>query len=100
MPKKKEPLKQIHLFMVPPQIPLDDNRRLKELYRYEVLDTSYEDEFNDVVQLAATICKTPIALISLIDANRQWFKARYGLDMKEFPRDISFCLNIIIFIIT
>jgi signal transduction histidine kinase len=91
MPKKKEPLKQIHLFMVPPQIPLDDNRRLKELYRYEVLDTSYEDEFNDVVQLAATICKTPIALISLIDANRQWFKARYGLDMKEFPRDISFC---------
>ncbi len=91
MPKKKEPLKQIHLFMVPPQIPLDDNRRLKELYRYEVLDTSYEDEFNDVVQLAATICKTPIALISLIDANRQWFKARYGLDMKEFPREISFC---------
>ncbi len=91
MPKKKEPLKQIHLFMVPPQIPLDDNRRLKELYRYEVLDTSYEDEFNDVVQLAATICKTPIALISLIDANRQWFKAKYGLDMKEFPRDISFC---------
>jgi len=91
MPKKKEPLKQIHLFMVPPQIPIDDNRRLKELYRYEVLDTSYEDEFNDVVQLAATICKTPIALISLIDANRQWFKARYGLDMKEFPRDISFC---------
>lgn len=91
MPKKKEPLKQIHLFMVPPHIPLDDNRRLKELYRYEVLDTSYEDEFNDVVQLAATICKTPIALISLIDANRQWFKARYGLDMKEFPREISFC---------
>lgn len=91
MPKKKEPLKQIHLFMVPPQIPSDDNRRLKELYRYEVLDTSYEDEFNDVVQLAATICKTPIALISLIDANRQWFKARYGLDLKEFPREISFC---------
>lgn len=91
MPKKKEPLKQINLFMVPPQIPSDDLRRLKELYRYEVLDTSYEDEFNDVVQLAATICKTPIALISLIDAKRQWFKAKYGIEANEFPREISFC---------
>ncbi len=91
MPKKKEPLKQINLFMVPPPIPSDDNRRLKELYRYEVLDTSYEDEFNDVVQLAATICNTPIALVSLIDQQRQWFKAKLGIEANEFPRDISFC---------
>lgn len=91
MPKKKEPLKQINLFMVPPPIPSDDNRRLKELYRYEVLDTSYEDEFNDVVHLAATICNTPIALVSLIDQQRQWFKAKLGIEANEFPRDISFC---------
>ncbi|BDQ12955.1 GAF domain-containing sensor histidine kinase [Sediminibacterium sp. TEGAF015] len=77
--------------MVPPPIPSDDNRRLKELYRYEVLDTSYEDEFNDVVQLAATICNTPIALVSLIDQQRQWFKAKLGIEANEFPRDISFC---------
>ncbi len=82
--------------MVPPQIPSDDQRRLKELHRYEVLDTSYEAEFNDVAQLAATICKTPIALISLIDAKRQWFKAKVGIDLNEFPRDISFCGHTII----
>ncbi len=82
--------------MVPPQIPSDDQRRLRELHRYEVLDTSYEAEFNDVAQLAATICKTPIALISLIDAKRQWFKAKVGIDLNEFPRDISFCGHTII----
>lgn len=77
--------------MVPPHIPSDDQRRLRELYRYEVLDTLYEEEFNDVVKLAATICRTPIALISLIDAKRQWFKAKVGIEATEFPRDISFC---------
>ena len=82
--------------MVPPQIPSDDQRRLRELHRYEVLDTSYEAEFNDVAQLAATICKTPIALISLIDAKRQWFKAKVGIELNEFPRDISFCGHTII----
>lgn len=91
MPKKKEQLKQINLFMVPPSIPSDDSRRLSELYRYEVLDTSYEDEFNDVVQLAAAICNTPIALVSLIDQKRQWFKAKLGIEANEFPREISFC---------
>ncbi|MDD2792845.1 MAG: GAF domain-containing sensor histidine kinase [Sediminibacterium sp.] len=77
--------------MVPPQIPSDDQRRLRELYRYEILDTTYEEEFNDVVKLAATICRTPIAIISLMDAQRQWFKARVGIDATEFPRNISFC---------
>ncbi|MBR2648568.1 MAG: GAF domain-containing sensor histidine kinase [Sediminibacterium sp.] len=95
MPKKKEPLKQINLFMVTPPIPSDDQKRLKELYRYEVLDTTYEDEFNDVVKLAATICGTPIALISLIDAKRQWFKAKIGIELNEFPREISFCAHTI-----
>lgn len=95
MPKRKEPLKQINLFMVTPPIPSDDQKRLKELYRYEVLDTVYEDEFNDVVKLAATICGTPIALISLIDAKRQWFKAKIGIDAIEFPREISFCAHTI-----
>lgn len=91
MRKKNGPLKQINLFMVPPQIPSDDQRRLRELYRYEILDTTYEEEFNDVVKLAATICRTPIAIISLMDAQRQWFKARVGIDATEFPRNISFC---------
>lgn len=64
---------------------------MKELYRYEVLDTSYEDEFNDVVQMAAIFCNTPIALVSLIDQKRQWFKTKLGIEANEFPREISFC---------
>jgi hypothetical protein len=59
-----------YLFMARPRVPSDDQRRLKELYLYEVLDTSYEEEVNDVVKLAVTICRTPFALSPLIDSQR------------------------------
>ena len=65
--------------------------RLAALQRYAVLDTPAELEFDDFTQLAAQICQTPIALISLVDARRQWFKSRVGLDACETPRNISFC---------
>ena len=65
--------------------------RLAALHSYEVLDTEPEPAFEDLVQLAAQICSTPMALINLIDADRQWFKAKIGLDISQVPRDIGFC---------
>ena len=66
-------------------------RRLETLRSYAVLDTPNEEELDDLVKLAAQICQTPIALISLVDEHRQWFKAAFGLKLKETSREISFC---------
>ncbi|QFS48325.1 ATP-binding protein [Nostoc sphaeroides] len=65
--------------------------RLEALRQYQILDTPPEEAFDDIAFLAAQICNTPIALINLIDANRQWFKAKVGLDVQEIPRDTGFC---------
>ncbi len=65
--------------------------RLEALNQYEVLDTAAESAFDDLARLASYICGTPIALINLIDANRQWFKAKVGLDANELPLDTGFC---------
>lgn len=61
------------------------------LRAYKILDTAAEAELDDLVELAQQTCRVPIALMSLVDANRQWFKARCGLDAPETPRDVSFC---------
>ena len=65
--------------------------RLGQLRRYEILDTTPEDVFDDFTILAAQICDTPISLISLIDADRQWFKSRFGLAETQTPRELAFC---------
>ena len=65
--------------------------RLATLRSYGILDTPPERDFDDIVKLAAQICDTPIALISLVDAHRQWFKAAFGLALGETARDIAFC---------
>jgi diguanylate cyclase len=65
--------------------------RLASLYAYGVLDTPPEEDFDRIVALAAEICGTPVALVVLIDADRQWYKARIGLDITEAPRSTSFC---------
>lgn len=77
--------------MQKPEIPANERDRLVALDRYHILDTLPEQEYDDLTQLAADICGTPIALISLVDRDRQWFKSRVGLEATETPRDISFC---------
>ena len=78
-----------------PAIPANETERLAALYRYQILDTPPEQDFDDLTQMAAQICETPIALISLIDEHRQWFKSRVGLNVIETPRDISFCGHVV-----
>ncbi len=68
-----------------------DGFRLETLERYHIMDTAPESRFDDIVQLVSQVCDTPMAVISLLDEKRQWFKARIGLDVSETPRDIAFC---------
>ncbi len=77
-------------------IPHNEQLRLAELYNYDILNTQYEEDFDEVVQLASQICNVPISLISFIDADRQWFKAKTGFDTKETGRDVSFCAHAIL----
>jgi hypothetical protein len=77
-------------------IPPREAARLEALRQYRVLDTPSERAYDDITALAAYICDVPIALISLIDADRQWFKSRVGLDVVQTPRDVSFCAHAIL----
>jgi len=70
---------------------MDEQSRLRALEQYHVLDTLPEKVFDDIVELASAICNTPISLITLLDTDRQWFKAKTGLNAEQTPRAHSFC---------
>lgn len=69
----------------------DNEARVNALMDFGILDTEAEEEFNEIVEFASKICDKPVSLISLLDKNRQWFKAKVGLDVNETPIDIAFC---------
>lgn len=82
--------------MKPAPIPVDEGKRIAELYKYELLDSVYEEEFGDIVKLASGLCDVPMSLITLIDIDRQWFKAKVGIDGEQTERDVSFCSHAIL----
>ena len=77
--------------MIKPPTPVDELLRLETLRNLKILDTAPEERFDRITRLAKTLFKTQIALVSLVDDDRQWFKSRQGLDVTETAREISFC---------
>ena len=72
-------------------LPANEDQRVAELHGLHVLDTEPEQGYDDLVKITSSICGTPIGLVSLLDSDRQWFKARQGMDEPETPRDVAFC---------
>ncbi len=78
------------------ELPVDEEARLRDLRAYYLLDSESESTYDEIVQLASQICGTPVAVMTLIDADRQWFKAQVGLDISETGREIAFCAHAIL----
>lgn len=81
---------------VPAAQPKNEQQRLDALRSYAILDTPDEALYDDLVVIASAICQTSIALLSLVDGNRQWIKARHGLPVTETSRDVAFCAHAIL----
>ncbi|WP_220348512.1 hypothetical protein [Alkalilimnicola ehrlichii] len=77
--------------MKKPDSPQDEKARLGALRSLDILDTSPEERFDRLTRIAKRVFQAPIATVSLVDDNRQWFKSRVGVDFSETARDVSFC---------
>jgi hypothetical protein len=81
---------------VPAPVPPDETQRLAALHSLGLLDTPAEERFDRLTRVAAALFDVPIALVSLVDANRQWFKSCVGTDLKESSREMSFCAHAVV----
>jgi len=81
--------------MIYPTTPENELGRLKSLTSFQIMDTLPEKEYDNITKIASEICLSPIALISLVSKDKQWFKSHHGLDATETPRDIAFCAHAI-----
>jgi len=77
-------------------LPQNEAERVRSLHELEILDTKAEKAFDDLTRLATYICRTPMAAISLIDSDRQWFKSKVNIDVPETPRSVAFCAHTIL----
>ncbi|WP_405202225.1 ATP-binding protein [Dokdonia sp. LLG6352-1] len=82
--------------MIAPDIPQNEKQRMLSLLSLGLLDTEQEDDFDYITKLAAYICKTPVALVTLVDEDRQWFKSKVGMALCETSRESSFCAHAIL----
>ena len=82
--------------MIKPAKPEREAERLAELHRYRILDTDPEQAYDDLLTIVAGICGTPMGAVTLIDGERQWLKARQGIDVAETSRDVAFCAHAIL----
>jgi len=82
--------------MIKPTRPENEKERQAELERYRILDTDTEQAYDDLLTIIASICDAPMGSVTLVDNDRQWFKARRGLDVSETPRDVAFCAHAIL----
>lgn len=80
----------------PMPAPTNEAARLAALQKYAILDSEPEQTFDDLTLLASHVCETPVALISLVDENRQWFKSKVGISVSETSRDVAFCSTAIL----
>lgn len=77
-------------------IPVNEKKRLKALYDYNILDTIPEKEYDGITKIAAQICNVPVSFLSFIDKDRQWYKSYFGVELHEIPREISLCTHAIL----
>jgi PAS domain S-box-containing protein len=81
---------------MPAALPANEETRLEALRELEILDTASEPEFDDLALIASQICGTPIAMVTLVDRDRQWFKSHVGTEVQQTPRDVAFCAHAIL----